>query len=254
MGVNSRQRIVEENVKRKKSIFIVDNQPLYRHAICQVLKEDMEVVGESPLTADVWIPIENVLPDIALVDVGLPLFSGFGVARQIARRCPKVAVVIISASPDDDQLFQAIKLGAVAFLSKDANADEIVDTFRKVGLGQYPINDSLLNTPNTAEKILQLFHDLTLMGNDVDILLTPLSRRETEILKHVAEGNSNKLIASALGIGEQTIKNYIASIMRKLNANDRTHAVVLAIRRGWLNIGEISDLPIEEELVSSPRS
>ena len=249
MGVNRRQQIVEENGKRKMSIFIVDNQPLYRQAIRQVLKEDMEVVGESPLTADAWIPIENLLPDIALVDVGLPLFSGFGVARQIARRCPKVAVVMISASPDDDQLFQAIKLGAVAFLSKDVDANEIVCTLRKVGQGQYPINESLLERPNTAEKILQLFHSLSLMGNDVDTLLTPLSPRETVVLKYIAEGNSNKQIACALGVSEQTVKNYIASIMRKLNANDRTHAVVLAIRRGWLNIGEISDLPLEGALV-----
>ncbi|MDP2931771.1 MAG: response regulator transcription factor [Chloroflexota bacterium] len=237
----SRYQPSVEEPDRKLSIFIVDNQPLYRQAVRQALDGDVAVVGESSLRADVWSTIEELVPDIALVDVGLPFFSGFSVARQVARRCPKVAVVMISASPDDDQLFQAIKSGAVAFLSKDVSADELAGTLRRVGQGQYPINDSLLNRPNTAEKILRLFHSLSLMGNDVNALVTPLSPRETEVLKHIAEGYSNKRIAFTLGVTEQTIKNYIASIMRKLNANDRTHAVVLAMRRGWLDIGDISD-------------
>jgi DNA-binding NarL/FixJ family response regulator len=251
MEVNDGQKIGEQNGKKVLTVYIVDNRPLYRQAIRQALKDDIEVVGESPLEADVWRIIDNILPDIALVNVCPPLFTGFGVARQIARRCPKVAVVMISPNPDDDQLFQAIKLGAVAFLGDDASADEMVAVLRRVGCGQYPINDSLLERPNTALKILQMFHNLSQMGTDVDALVTPLSPREREILRYIAEGNSNKRIAWVLGVGEQTIKNYIASIMRKLNANDRTHAVVLAIRRGWLNLGEISDLPIEQEAALS---
>ncbi len=253
MEVNSTPETVEPGNKRKLTLFIIDNRPLYRQAIRQVLKDDIEVVGESPLEADVWKVIDNILPDIALVNVCPPLFIGFGVARQVARRCPKVAVVMLSPNPDDDQLFQAIKLGAVAFLGEDASADEIVGVLKQVGRGQYPINDSLMDRPNTALKILQMFHNLSQMGTDVDTLVTPLSPREREILKYIAEGNSNKRIAGVLGVGEQTVKNYIASIMRKLNANDRTHAVVLAIRRGWLNLGEISDLPIEQEAALSHR-
>ncbi|MFC2003459.1 LuxR C-terminal-related transcriptional regulator [Chloroflexota bacterium] len=188
------------------------------------------------------------MPDIVLVDVGLPLQSGFSIARQIATRCPGAAVVMLSPSPDDDQLFQAIKSGAVVFLSKDISADKIVAILGRIGQGEYPINETLLNRPSTAKKVLQLFHDLSLLGKDMESLMTPLSPRETEILKYIAEGNTNKRIAYTLGIGEQTIKNHIASIMRKLNANDRTHAVVLAIRKGWLSIEEVSDTSVGEEL------
>ena len=244
-------RIYQTNEEGRLTIFIVDNQPLYRQAIRQALKEYVEVVGESPLTPDVWRLIENLWPDIVLVDVGLPLLHGFAVARQISRHCPKVAVVMISAAPDDDQLFQAIKSGAVAFLSKNASADEMAGILRRIGQGEYPINDSLLTKPITANKILQLFHNLSAMGNDISTLVTPLSRREMEVLKYIAEGNSNKRIAFAISVSEQTIKNYISSIMRKLHANDRTHAVVLAMRRGWLDIGEISALPIKEEVALS---
>lgn len=88
------------------------------------------------------------------------------------------------------------------------------------------------------------------MGEDVDTLMAPLSRRETEVLKYTAAGNSNKRIAYALSISEKTIKNHMASIMGKLNANNRAHAVVLAIRKGWLNIEEVSD-PLAEELAHS---
>ncbi|MFC1870467.1 LuxR C-terminal-related transcriptional regulator, partial [Chloroflexota bacterium] len=219
----------------------------------QALEEDIWVAGESALTSNVWSTIEGLLPDMVLVDVGLPALNGFSMARQIATRCPGTAVVMLSPSPDDDQLFQAIKSGAVAYLSKDISAEALIGVLNKVGRGEYPINDSLLERPTTAKKVLQLFHDLSLMGEDVEDLITPLSPRETEILKHIAEGNSNKRIALALGIGEQTIKNHIASIMRKLNANDRTHAVVLAMRRGWINIEELTNLPTEDEELATLR-
>jgi len=252
MDTDTDQAPTEENKARQLTLFIVDNQPLYRQAICQALQEDMEVVGESELTPDVWSTIESLSPDIVLLDIGLPSLSGFGLARQIAIRCPGVAVVMLTPSPNDDQLFQAIKAGAMAFVSKDISADKLIRLVRKVGQGAYPINESLLSRPTAAKKVLQLFKNLSLMGKDIETLMTPLSPRETEILKYIAEGTSNKRIAYALGIGEQTIKNHITSIMRKLNANDRTHAVVLAMRKGWLNIEEHLDTPEpEEELVTS---
>ena len=158
---------------------------------------------------------------------------------------------MLSPSSDDEQLFQAIKSGAVAFLNKDASADELLNILRRVGQGAYPINETLLCRPSAAKKVLQLFKNLSLMGKDIETLMTPLSPREMEILKYIAEGTSNKRIALALGIGEQTIKNHITSIMRKLNANDRTHAVVLAMRKGWLEIQEHLDTPEpEEEMVT----
>ena len=249
MGDNGHKEIEGEK-QRKLAVFIVDSQPLFRQAIRQVLQEDMEVMGESELTPDIWRTIESLLPDIVLVDVGLPSLSGFRIARQIATRCPGVAVVILTPSPDDDQLFQALKSGAAAISSKSIGAEELVCLLTKVGQGEYPINEALLRWPSAARKVLQLFKNLSLMGKDIETLMTPLSPRETEILRHIAGGNSNKRIAHTLGIGEQTIKNHITSIMRKLNANDRTHAVVLAMHQGWLNVAETLDVPEREELVT----
>jgi len=247
------QMTTEDNNSRPLTIFIVDNQPLYRQAIRQALQEDVEILGESKFTPDVLSTVENLSPSIVLIDVGLPLLSGFAVARQITTRCPGVAVVMLTPSPDDDQLFRAIKSGAVAYTSKDISADKLLLLLREVARGAYPINETLLSRPSAAKKVLQLFKNLSLMGKDVETLMTPLSSREREILRHIAEGTSNKRIAYALGIGEQTIKNHITSIMRKLNANDRTHAVVLAMRKGWLNIEEVQAFE-PEELVPSALS
>ncbi len=254
MDTNRQTELIEENEPRKLTVFLADNQSLFRQAIRQALPDDMEIVGEANLRPDIWSTIEAISPNIALVDVGLPQLIGFGIARHIATRCPGVAVVMLSPSYDDDQLFQAIKSGAVAFLNKDTSAAELLGILRKVGQGAYPINDTLLCRPSAAKKVLQLFKNLSLMGKDIESFMTPLSPRETEILKYIAEGTSNKRIALALGIGEQTIKNHITSIMRKLNANDRTHAVVLAMRKGWLNIEEAVTAPEEEELVTAPSS
>jgi len=245
------EQTVDKEEPRKIAMFIADNQPLYRQAIRQALPDDMEVVGESALSGDVWSLVESLSPNIALVDIGLSSFKGFAVAHEVATRCPGVAVVILSPNPDDDQLFQAIKSGAVAFLSKDISGESLISLLRRVAAGEYPINDTLLTKPNTAKRVLQLFHGLSLVDKEVEAFIAPLSRREMEILKYIAGGFSNKRIGYALGISKQTIKNHITSIMRKLKANDRTHAVVLAMRMGLINIDDSPDLQEKNELCAS---
>lgn len=249
MGDNGHREY--ENTKTGNlTIFIADSQPLYRQAIRHVLDEDIEVVGESELNDDIWKAIETLSPNMVLVDIGLPLLSGFGIARQIAVRCPGVRVVMLTPSPNDDQLFQALKSGAVALVTKNITSEELNSLLKRIGAGAYPINEALLSQPHAANKVLQLFKDLSLMGKDIESLMTPLSPRETEILKRIASGTANKRIATMLSISEQTIKNHITSILRKLNANDRTHAVVLAVHRGWINIEEAIKLPDREGVVT----
>ena len=102
--ISTRQQIIDEKRRKKLTVFIIDNQPIYRIGIHQVLKEDMQVVGESSLTINICGLIEALSPDIVTVDIGQPSLSGFGVARQIATRCPNTAVVIVSPDIDDDQL------------------------------------------------------------------------------------------------------------------------------------------------------
>jgi len=113
------------------------------------------------------------------------------------------------------------------------------------------INDSSLEESSIAKKIIRLFHKLSPVREGAAISITPLSRRQTEILNQIAKGQPNKRIARTLGISEQTVKNHVTSIMDKLDANDRTHAVVLAMLNGWLNIQDVSEVRSEQELAPS---
>jgi DNA-binding NarL/FixJ family response regulator len=229
----------------KVTVFIVDKQTLYRQGIRQALtaSDDITVVGEcSPNTEAIGL-VEAFMPHIVLLDVDLPLLRGLDLGRQITTRCPNVSVIALTSSPDDEQLFQAVRTGVVAYLTKDIAPEELANAVRRIHRGERPINDSLLSRPRVAEQVLRQFQDLTLMGKAMETLATPLTPRETETLKYVAEGYSNKQIAHVLGISEQTIKNHVTSILNKLDANDRTHAVVLALRQGWIDIGETNLKP-----------
>ncbi len=229
----------------KITVFIVDKQTLYRQGIRQALSasEDINVVGESSPNAEAVSLIEAFMPNVVLLDVDLPLLRGLDLGRQITTRCPNVSVIALTSSPDDEQLFQAVRTGVVAYLTKDIAAEELGHAVRRIHKGERPINDSLLSRPRVAEQVLRQFQDLTLMGKAMETLATPLTPRETETLRYVAEGYSNKQIAHVLGISEQTIKNHVTSILNKLDANDRTHAVVLALRQGWIDIGETTLKP-----------
>jgi DNA-binding NarL/FixJ family response regulator len=236
--------MARENLS-KITIFVIDNQPIFCEGIRQALSEctDVEIAGECELSKEAYSLVENLSPDIALVCIGTR--SEFALARQISTRCPQVKVIIISTNLDDEQLLQAMKSGAAAFLDRNMVTEELLVIIKRVSNGEYPINDTLLSRPDVARKALELFRTFSL-SKEIEHFMTPLSQREMQIMRYVAEGNPNKYIADTLNISPQTIKNHITSIMRKLNANDRTHAVVLAINRGWIDIDEISGLPSEE--------
>ncbi|UCG82720.1 MAG: response regulator transcription factor [Dehalococcoidia bacterium] len=222
------------------SVFIVDRQTIYRQGVRQALSADdsISVVGDCPPGSEALTLVEAFAPNVVLLDVDLPLLRGLDIGRQITTRCPQSALICLTSSPDDDQLFQAIRSGAAAYLSKEISAEELAHAIKRIKKGDRPINETLLTRPRAAEHVLRQFQDLSLMGKAMETLATPLTPRETETLKYVAEGYSNKQIAHVLGISEQTIKNHITSILDKLDANDRTHAVVLALRQGWIDINE----------------
>ena len=120
-------------------------------------------------------------------------------------------------------------------VDKEITAEQLVDMIRRVAHGQHPINESLTSNPKVAEQVLYKFQELSLRS-ETEAFISPLTSREIEILRYIAQGYLNKQIAVKLGISEQTIKNHVTSILRKLNANARTEAVVLAIKQGLITI------------------
>jgi len=218
-------------------IMIVDKQAFFRAGMCQALSQenDIELFDYEP-NQDLMELIEASSPNVLLLDIDYPSLSGLGLARRIVRHYPNTKVVMLTPNPDDGELFEVIKTGAVAYLNKSTNTEELIKAVRQAYHGEYPINCSLVARPKVAEHVLRQFQDMALIEKAMEHVAAPLTRRETQILGYIAEGNSNKQIAHILQISEQTIKNHVSAILRKLNANDRAHDVALAIRNGWISI------------------
>ena len=247
---------------RKMVLMIVDSQPFFRAGVRQALTQEgnpnvMDILecdpGEDGNNAITQIVAHS--PDIVLLDIGYPFLNGLELGKKIARSFPGTGVVIISSNPeeDDDELFEVIKIGAVAYLrSKHCSPAELIETLRRASNGEYPINDSVSSKPKVAWRVLRQFQDMASMGRTLEDITTPLTPKEVQILTHIAEGNSNKRIANILGISEQTIKNHVSAILRKLNANDRAHAVFIAIRNGLISIQLDHTANRDEKVTPSP--
>ena len=196
--------------------------------------DDIQVIGQANVT-DKELIIEIMPPDVVIVDIDVPSDSGLSLVQRLKQRLPNVGVIALTSSPNDDQLFEALEAQVAAYISKEINGDHLANIVRRVVRGEYPIRESLSGRPEVAGKILHQFQKLS-GKEEVGTLIAPLTARETEILNYVAQGDSNKQIAAKLDISEQTIKNHVASIMLKLNANARTQAVVIAVQKGLISI------------------
>ena len=222
----------------KIQVIIVSQQFLFRQGIEHALSEmkDIKISGTAEVNDGMLDIIDTLPPDVALVDIDVPSDGGLKLARNIKQRLPTIGVVVLTSNPDDAQLFQALKAQAVAYLSKEVTAEELVNTIRRVARGEHPINENLTDRPKLAEQVLHQFQELS-WRSEAEGFIAPLTPREMEILNYIAQGYLNKQIAAELDISEQTIKNHVTSILRKLNANARTEAVVVAIKQGLISLG-----------------
>jgi two-component system response regulator DegU len=230
---------MEVELMDKIKVMVVDEQLFFRSGVCHALSQEPDFqVTECDPNVDPLGLIEANLPDVVLLGSDLAALNGLELGRTIARYYPNTKVVVLSPDPNDEELFEVIKTAAVACLSKKTPVEDLVGTIRRASKGEYPVNETLTTRPGVAKQVLKQFQDIASMGKSMEKLSAPLTSRETQILVYVANGNSNKQIASSLHISEQTVKNQVSSILRKVNANDRAHAVVLAIRHGWMSAQE----------------
>ena len=221
-------------------ILIVDDHALFRVGISNILghEREFDVVGEA---ADGRAAIEQVgvvSPSIVLMDLSLPAPGGIETTQRIRREYPAVAVVVMAQDEDEESLFASIKAGAAAFVIKDISPEDLIHVVRRVALGEFLINDKVFSKPAVASRVLKEFRELAVYGQEAQPIFAPLSPREVEILDNIAQGMTNKQVAYALSISEQTVKNHMSSILRKLAVNDRTQAVVYAMRQGWIKMPE----------------
>jgi DNA-binding NarL/FixJ family response regulator len=221
---------------RKIKVIIADQQPLFRKGIHFYLSEatDIVICAEASTEADLLSATVREIPDVVLLDVSLAS-GGMDLARVVKQHVPTAAVVVISPAPNDEGLFMAIKARAAGYVSRNISSEELISIIRRAARGEYPLNDTFLSQPKVAAQVLEQFQDFS-WGKGVETFVSPLTPRETEILNYMAKGHLNKQIAGMLDISEQTIKNHVTSILRKLDANARTQAVITAVKRGIITI------------------
>ena len=220
-------------------VAVIEREPVFRRGLESVIgeAEDLEVAGTADSAETAYTLLDETSPDVVLVGTTLPDAPGLALASELRRRYPAIATIVMAAQENDDELFAAIRSGAAAYCGRDISEETLFQLVHRAAAGEYVINEQLLSKPYVAARVLDQFRNNT-TSSDASLAnaFMPLTERELEILRKVSDGLTNAEIGYALGISAQTVKNHVTSILRKLAVNDRTQAVVTALRRGWLTI------------------
>jgi DNA-binding NarL/FixJ family response regulator len=201
-------------------VFLLDDHEVVRRGIRDLLEseDDIVVVGESGLAQEATRRIPALRPDVAILDGRLPDGTGIDVCREVRSQDPSINVLILTSYDDDDALFSAIMAGASGYVLKQIKGTLLVDTVRQVAAGQ-----SMLDPAVTAQVLERLRS-----GPSTDPALDQLTSQELKILEQIARGKTNRQIAETLFLAEKTVKNYVSSLLAKLNLESRTQAAIFA--------------------------
>lgn len=207
----------------KITILIVDDQRLMRDGLRTLLEleDDLAVVGEAGNGAEALARYAELQPAIVLMDVRMPGMDGVEATRRLHTQWPNAKVIILTTFDEDEYIFEGLRAGALGYLLKAVSGDELADAIRRVAAGQALID------PAVTRKVVDAFARLAPPARTVDAgLAEPLSDRELDVLKLVANGLSNREIAERLYLAEGTVKNYVTSLLGKIGARDRTQAAL----------------------------
>lgn len=206
------------------TVLLVDDHQVFNESLARLLeeREGIEVVGTAITGAEAIEAAHELQPSVVLLDYDLPDRDGASVAAEIRRGRPETMVVMLTGSTDDDTLLAAIEAGCTGFLTKDRAAADVAAAVRGAAAGEALIS---------PEQLARLLPKLRRSGGPVGLTLTP---REQEILRHLAEGEVNKVIAANLHLSVHTVRNYVQSILNRLGAHSRLEAVSIAVREGLI--------------------
>src|SRR3954463_1246204 len=212
-------------------VLICDDHALFRRGLIMVLEseEGIDVVAEAEDGQEAIRKVDEVAPDVILMDVRMPRMSGIEATRAISDTAPAAKVLMLTVSDDEQDLYEAVKAGATGYLLKEISIEEVANAIRAVVTGQ-----SLIS-PSMASKLLSEFNNLAKQAQQ-KVLVPKLTDRELQVLKLVAQGMSNREVAEDLFISENTVKNHVRNILEKLHLHSRMEAVVYAVREKLLDI------------------
>jgi two-component system, NarL family, response regulator LiaR len=220
--------------KRAIRVLVTDDHAIVRKGIKALLatEKDIEVVGEAGNGLEAFEKVKTMQPDVVLMDLMMPVMDGIEASRQITTHFPQVHVLVLTSFAADDKVFPAIKAGALGYLLKDSGPDELVSSIRSVHQGLPSLE------PTIARKVLLELSQPPKADSPVD----PLSERELEVLRLIAQGLSNKEIADQLVVTEFTVRSHVSKILSKLHLVSRTQAALFALKKGLASIDDVPDV------------
>jgi DNA-binding NarL/FixJ family response regulator len=227
-------------------VLLVDDQALIREGLAIILnaQADIQVVGQAADGRESIELARDLRPDVILMDIKMPHLDGIEATRQIKEHLPETPIVILTTYAEDELVFEGVRAGASGYLLKDITRNQLAEAVRGAARGEAQID------PAVAAQVLTEFQRMANLlrrptplpaaqAEEAEAELPPieaLTPREETILRLLTEGLTNAGIAARLHLSEGTVKNHVSEILSKLHANDRTHAVVLAVKRGLLDL------------------
>jgi len=205
-------------------VLIADDHAIVRRGLRTLIasQSDMEVVGEAANGVEAVLQTRTTQPDLVLMDMVMPRQDGATAIREIKKEHPQVRILVLTSFAEDDKIFPAIKSGALGYLLKDTDTDQLLQAIRDVSDGKSSLD------PNVALRVIRELNH----ASDLPPTEDPLTERELEVLQLVAQGLTNSEIADRLALGERTVGNHISSILSKLHLANRTQAALYALREG----------------------
>ena len=206
-------------------VLVADDHKLVREGIAKLLDfyEELEVIGEANDGLETVNMVRNSFPDLVLLDLNMPRMNGIDTIKKIKEISPEIKVLILTIHDEEEYIYEVTQAGAEGYIQKDIEPEELRKAISKVIKGERVF-------PSGVEKRVEAE-----IGNS-KIELDELSNREQEVLELLAQGMSNRDIAEELYISEKTVKNHVSSILRKLSVNDRTQAVIVALKNGLVSL------------------
>ncbi|WP_082233348.1 response regulator [Halobacillus massiliensis] len=220
-------------------IVLIDDHKLFREGVKRILdfEASFEVVAEGDDGSQALDLIDKHNPDIVLMDINMPSMNGVEATAELTKRYPSLKIIILSIHDDENYVTHALKTGAQGYLLKEMDSDALIEAIKVVSNG-----GSYLH-PKVTHNLVAEYRRLSDTASNEAFRtieyrkpLHLLTRRECEVLQLLADGQSNRGVAEALFISEKTVKNHVSNILQKMNVNDRTQAVVTAIKNGWVEV------------------
>jgi NarL family two-component system response regulator LiaR len=219
--------IADELALADVRVLIVDDHDLFRTGLRNLLEDEgVQIVGEAPAGQEALNIVREVAPDVVVMDLNMPGMGGVEATRHISTIAPLTRVVMLTISDQDNDVIDAILAGACGYLLKDSSIQELIAGIRAASRGE-----SLIS-PTIASKVLQRLRASNTQPEIENTIRAELSEREIEVLKLIANGKDNAMIAAELHISPKTVKNHISNILMKLQIDNRIQAAVYAVRSG----------------------